>query len=172
MDPIILSLLLGLSHGIEPDHVATARLLRSRWKIIQFALSHSAGFIIIAIPLVILIGDNKFLEIIADIVGIIFSILLLVQAIFDKEIDIGANKAGLLQGAFVITPTKVLVIVIASTGYTIPYSIEIVLSFIIASAASIISLSLFNLIPKRIYKIVDMGIGLLTMAYLIFLLVG
>ncbi|QXJ30962.1 hypothetical protein [Saccharolobus shibatae] len=172
MDPIILSLLLGLSHGIEPDHVATARLLRSRWKIIQFALSHSAGFIIIAIPLIILIGDNKFLEIVADIVGIIFSILLLVQAIFDKEIDIGANKAGLLQGAFVITPTKVLVIVIASTGYTIPYSIEIVLSFIIASAASIISLSLFNLIPKRIYKIVDMGIGLLTMAYLIFLLVS
>ncbi|AGJ63654.1 hypothetical protein [Saccharolobus islandicus] len=172
MDPIILSLLLGLSHGIEPDHVATARLLRSRWKIIQFALAHSAGFIIIAIPLVILIGDNNFLEMIADIVGIIFSILLLVQAIFDKEIDIGANKAGLLQGAFVITPTKVLVIVIASTGYTLLYSIEIVSSFIIASAASIISLSLFNLIPKRIYKIVDIGIGLLTMAYLIFLLVS
>ncbi|XPI87237.1 hypothetical protein AB1303_15530 [Saccharolobus solfataricus] len=172
MDPIILSLLLGLSHGIEPDHVATARLLRSRWKIIQFALAHSAGFIIIAIPLVILIGDNKFLEMISDIVGIIFSILLLVQAIFNKEIDIGANKAGLLQGAFVITPTKVLVIVIASTGYTLLYSIETVSSFIIASAASIISLSLFNLIPKRIYKIVDIGIGLLTMAYLIFLLVS
>jgi len=84
----------------------------------------------------------------------------LVQAIFNKEIDIGANKAGLLQGAFVITPTKVLVIVIASTGYTLLYSIEIVSSFIIASAASIISLSLFNLIPKRIYKIVDIGIGL------------
>ncbi|QGA55373.1 hypothetical protein GFS03_12725 [Sulfolobus sp. E5-1-F] len=172
MDPIILSLLLGLSHGIEPDHVATARLLRSRWKIIQFALSHSAGFVIIAIPLVILIGENKFLEIIADIIGIIFSILLLMQGIFEKEIDIGANKAGLLQGAFVITPTKVLVIVIASTGYNILYSIGIVSVFILASAVSIISLSLFNLIPKRIYKIVDIGIALLTMAYLIFLLIN
>ncbi|AAK43089.1 hypothetical protein SULI_03925 [Saccharolobus solfataricus] len=172
MDPFILSLLLGLSHGIEPDHVATARLLKSRWKIVQFALSHSAGFVIIAIPLVILIGDNKFLEIISNIIGIIFSILLLIQAIFDKEIDIGANKAGLLQGAFVITPTKVLVIVIASTAYSILYSIEVISVFIIASAVSIISLSLLNFVPKRVYKIVDVGIALLTMTYLIFLLIN
>ncbi|WWQ59556.1 hypothetical protein V6M85_08635 [Sulfolobus tengchongensis] len=171
MDALLLSLLLGLSHGIEPDHVATARLLKSKRKIVEFALSHSAGFLIIAIPIVIFIGSNRIFEFIADIIGIIFSILLLIEVILDKEFDIGANKAGLLQGAFVITPTKVLVIVLASTDYNLIYSAEIILAFILASIFSISALAILNLIPKRIYKFVDGIIAIVTITYLISLLV-
>jgi len=172
VNPIILAIILGLSHGIEPDHVVTARLLKTRRKILQFALAHSAGFIIIAIPLVILIGDNKILEIVADAVGIIFSILLIIETVTGKEFDIGANTAGVLQGAFVITPTKVLVIVIASSAYNLVYSIETLLAFILASSISIFSLSILNIIPKRIYKILNISIAIFTLGYLVFSLLA
>ncbi|MEM0016505.1 MAG: hypothetical protein QXE59_05655 [Saccharolobus sp.] len=87
---------------------SNCRFLKSRIKILKFALTHSAGFVIIALPIVFLIGDNRILYIISNIIGIIFAILLLIETITGKEFDIGPNKAGLLQGAFVITPTKVL----------------------------------------------------------------
>ncbi|MEM3940143.1 MAG: hypothetical protein QXY68_08465 [Saccharolobus sp.] len=172
MNPILLSLLLGLTHGIEPDHIATARLLKSRIKIFKFALTHSAGFVIIALPIAFLIGDNKILYIISNIIGIVFAILLLIETITGKEFDIGPNKAGLLQGAFVITPTKVLTIVLAASDFNIIFSIEIILAFVLASFTSIFSLAILNIIPKGIYKIINIIIALTTIIYLIFTIIS
>ncbi len=166
---ILLSLLIGVGHGIEPDHVSTARMFKKDYrKVVKFAISHSAGYLIIAIPLVYLSSfiENEIL-IASYLIGMAFGILLLIETLTGREFDIEPKFAGILQGSVVLTPSKILTIILAFQS-SFPFNVLILLSFALGSALSITALSLLTLIPARFSFMFNISVSLITIAYIIY----
>ncbi|MCY0859705.1 MAG: hypothetical protein OWQ54_04680 [Sulfolobaceae archaeon] len=166
---IILSIviLLGLEHAIEPDHIATLRLLHSKKEYIKFGITHGIGFVLIAIPIVILMSINNVIKEIGYGVGIIVGLLLLYSALKDKEIEFTGSIFGIAQGAFALTPSKVLVAVIVSSVGLI-YGAIYLSSFIVVSSLMIILVGV--LLDKitvlvKYTKVFNVVIALLSIAY-------
>ncbi|AWR97875.1 hypothetical protein DFR86_10205 [Acidianus sulfidivorans JP7] len=169
---LLIVALLGLTHGFDPDHIATAKMLKKTRKVIIFALSHSLGFVLLAIPLsiifILLEINTSILELAANIVGIIIGIILLISAITNKEFEIEPKSMGIIQGALVVTPSKILTIVLAITIGNFAYSIILLLAFILTSTISIIGLSLLKYIPERFSKLVNIIISIITIGFFTF----
>ncbi|BBG25449.1 hypothetical protein [Sulfuracidifex tepidarius] len=169
---VLFSLTIGIGHGIEPDHVSTARLYKKDYKkIIKFAMFHSAGYLIIAIPLVYLASlFEEEIIILADAIGIIFGALLLVETITGREFDIEPKFAGTLQGSVVLTPSKILTIILAFSS-AFPFNVLILLAFALGSMTSIIALGLLTLIPERFSFIFNIAVSVITIAYILYQLI-
>jgi hypothetical protein len=168
----LLSFLIGTGHGLEPDHVSTARLYKKDYKkVIKFALSHSAGYILIAIPIIYLASFfEEEILIISYITGIFFGVLLMIETVTGKEFDIDPNFAGVLQGSVVLTPSKILTIVLAFAS-PFPYNVGILLAFAIGSTLSIMALSFLTMIPTKYSFWFNIVVSLITITYIMFQLI-
>lgn len=163
---------LAISHALEPDHIVTMRLMKSKREFAMFGLSHGIGFAIIAIPLVLILTLFPFLEIIGDLIGLGFSFLLLYAEIIGKEIEFNLSKSfgsGVLQGAFAVTPSKIVVAVLASEVGLLLGSFYI-FAFILISSLSIFlvgsMLSIINT-KKDLSRIVNICIALVAIIYIL-----
>lgn len=167
--------LLALSHGLEPDHVSGARMMKSRRKVATFAAFHSLGFLLIAVPISVLLGFAKdvgpSLEVASYIVGIAFGVVLLLSAITGRELEIEPKGAGIVQGALVITPSKILAIVLASGTGSILYGTLVVIWFSVITWMSIFLLGWANLyVPKSVDRYVNFLVSVVTVGYFTYLL--
>ncbi|ARM76658.1 hypothetical protein [Acidianus manzaensis] len=166
---ILIVALLGLTHGFDPDHITTAKMLKKFRKVVIFALSHSLGFVLLAIPLsiiLILIKINTFiLQISADVIGIIIGMILMISVLINKEFELEPKSMGIVQGALVVTPSKLLTVVLAITVDSFINSIFILSLFILTSTISIIALSLLKYIPNRFSKLANIIISLVTIIF-------
>jgi len=170
----IIVFILGLTHGLDPDHIVTARILKKVTKIFKFSLFHSAGFIIIALPisLLLFIRGVKFAIIfISYIIGIIISLLLLYGSIIGKEFEIEPKKFGLLQGALVLTPSKILTIILAIASGNIIIGLIITAIFILASISSITIFAIINFIPIKYDKIANITVSIFSIGYIAYNLI-
>lgn len=170
----IIVFILGLTHGLDPDHIVTARILKKVTKIFKFSLFHSAGFLIIALPisLLLFVRGVKFIIIFASyIIGIIISLLLLYGSIIGKEFEIEPKKFGLLQGALVLTPSKILTIVLAIASGNVIIGLLIIAIFILTSVLSITIFAIINFIPKKYDKITNIMVSIFSLSYIIYNLI-
>lgn len=169
LEDVILVSILGVTHGLDPDHIATVKMLKNFQKILIFSISHGFGFVIFAIPLsfvLILAKINpNILEIPSDILGLIIGILLLFSAIVGKEFEIEPKGMGLLQGALVVTPSKILTVLLAITVGNFIDAIILVSVFVLTSTLSILSLSLLKFIPEKYSKIANITVSLVTIIF-------
>ncbi|AAY81146.1 hypothetical protein [Sulfolobus acidocaldarius] len=171
---LLISAFLGLAHGLDADHIANVRIFKSVKKIFEFSLFHSAGFLIIAIPLSLLslVTILEFpLLITSYSIGLLVSGLLLYGTVKGKELEIEPKRFGLLQGALVISPSKLIVLILALASESIFYAVLILLVFIVTSIISFMIFSLLNLIPKRFDKIVNIVISLGSIIYILYELI-
>lgn len=170
-DALIVALL-GLTHGLDPDHIATVRILKNSVKVLKFSIFHSLGFVILAIPLTVILTitsiNSVYLNIIGNLIGIGVALILLASAILGKEFEIEPKEMGLLQGSLVVTPSKIITVVLAISLDNIIYSIAIVGIFILSSTFSIFALSSLNMIPRKFDKPINVAISLLTIIFLVF----
>ncbi len=167
----IIVFVLGVTHGLDPDHIVTARILKKVSKIFKFSLFHSAGFLIIALPisLFLFINEVKFLIIlISYIIGIVISIVLLYGSLIGKEFEIEPKKFGLLQGAFVLTPSKIITLVLAIASGSLIAALVIMSIFILASITSITIFSIINFIPKKFDKVSNIIVSLFSLTYILY----
>jgi len=170
----IIVFILGLTHGLDPDHIVTARILKKVTKIFKFSLFHSAGFLIIALPisLLLFVRGVKFIIIfVSYIIGIIISLLLLYGSIIGKEFEIEPKKFGLLQGALVLTPSKILTIVLAIASGNVIIGLLIIAIFILTSVLSITIFAIINFIPKKYDKITNIMVSIFSLSYIIYNLI-
>ncbi|EZQ07019.1 MULTISPECIES: hypothetical protein [Acidianus] len=170
---ILLVIFLGLSHGLDPDHVATARMMKRKGSILKFSLFHSAGFLIIALPLSLVVTIESIKQIIlagSFIIGIGIGGLLLFSAVMEKEFDL-EPKIGILQGSLVLTPSKILAILIAINAGEIFLSVFVLAIFVITSTLSIALLAFLNLIPRKVSRIFNIGIAIFTIIFLTYQLI-
>ncbi|AWR95917.1 hypothetical protein [Acidianus brierleyi] len=170
----IIVFILGLTHGLDPDHIVTARILKKVTKIFKFSLFHSAGFLIIALPisLLLFVRGVKFIIIfVSYIIGIIISLLLLYGSIIGKEFEIEPKKFGLLQGALVLTPSKILTIVLAIASGNVIIGLLIIAIFILTSVLSITIFTIINFIPKKYDKITNIMVSIFSLSYIIYNLI-
>ncbi|AHC52025.1 hypothetical protein SUSAZ_08845 [Sulfolobus acidocaldarius SUSAZ] len=167
----MISALLGLGHGLDADHIANVRIFKSLKKIFQFSLFHSAGFLIMAIPLSLLslVTILEFpLLITSYSIGLLVSGLLLYGTVKGKEFEIEPKSLGLLQGALVISPSKLIVITLSLMSENILYSVLILFVFITTSVLSFMIFSLLNFIPKRFDKIVNILISIGSIIFILY----
>lgn len=167
----ILVLALAISHAFEPDHIVTLRLMKSKRDYAVFGLSHGIGFALIALPLVIILSITPELEVIGDLIGLGFSVILLYGEIVGREFEFNVSKSlgsGILQGAFAITPSKIVVAVLASQVGFLLGSIYIML-FVIVSSLTIFLvgflLSYVN-VKKDLSRVINVCIAIVTIIYI------
>ena len=168
--------LLALSHGLEPDHISGARMMKTRRKVAIFAAFHSLGFLLITIPIAIALSLASYvrpsLEAASYIVGIAFGMILLMSVILGKELEIEPKGAGIVQGALVVTPSKILAIIFAMDTGSVLYGVFIVAWFSAITWISIFLMGWINVyIPKSADRYVNLAVSILTIAYFTFLLV-
>lgn len=163
----VVVLALALSHAFEPDHIVTLRLMKSRRDYAVFGLSHGIGFALIALPLVIILSIIPELELIGNIIGLGFSAILLYGEIVGKEFEFNVSKSlgsGILQGAFAITPSKIIVAVLASEVGFLLGSIYIILFVIVSSLGIFLVgflLSYIN-VKKDLSRMINICIAIVT----------
>jgi len=170
---LLLIIALGLSHALEPDHIVALRFMKSKKDYAMFGLSHGIGFALIAIPLVIIFSFLPFLEFIGDLIGLGFAVVLLYSEIIGKEIEFEVMRSfgsGMLQGAFAITPSKIVVAVIASEVGLLLGSLYISL-FILISPVTIFLVGtlvsyLVNL-KADLSRYINIGIAVVTIIYIL-----
>jgi len=164
---------LAVTHSLEPDHIVTMRMMNSPKDYLAFGASHGVGFAIIAIPLILLFNHFQFYGILAgDIIAIIFAIVLIYGELIGKEFEISPKGSGVLQGAFAITPSKVVVAVLASET-TLLIGIVYVALFILVStiAMFVVGVSL-HYVPEKLERVINIGIALVTIAYVIYTMIN
>ncbi len=170
LQDLLIVTLLGLTHGLDPDHIASARILKDANKIFKFSLFHSLGFVILAIPITILFYitsvNSSYLNVIGNLIGIGVALILLISTLIGREFEIEPKKFGLLQGSLVVTPSKIITILLAISLDNIIYSTAIVAAFIITSTISIFALSLLNIIPRKLDKPINVTVALVTIIFL------
>ncbi|BDC17164.1 hypothetical protein [Acidianus sp. HS-5] len=170
LQDLIIVALLGLTHGLDPDHIASARVLRNNIKILKFALFHSLGFVILAVPLTIIFlivsVSSAYLNILGNLVGIGVALILLISTLIGREFEIEPKKLGLLQGSLVVTPSKIITILLAISLDNIIYSTVLVGVFVVSSTFSIFALSSLNMIPRKLDKPINIAVALVTIIFL------
>lgn len=167
LEIFLLIISLALIHAAEPDHIVTLRMVRGIRKYIIFGVSHGVGFAIIAIPLILLFSYSYLLELAGDILGIGFAIVLLTSELLNKEIEIAPRGSGIAQGALAITPSKILVAIIAAQAGLILGLLYIILFIVISSSALILVGITVNRVPKNISKVFNIIISFVTIIYLL-----
>jgi len=105
---------LGVAHGLEPDHLAAMRTMRTRRKYLKFSVGHGLGFALISIPIVLLFGLVRELEWAGDIIGLAMGVVLLYEELSGREFQLSGGPIGVAQGALALTPSKVLLAVLAA----------------------------------------------------------
>ncbi|MBW9141176.1 MAG: hypothetical protein K1T65_05715 [Candidatus Aramenus sp.] len=170
LESLAIVVILGLSHGLDPDHVVMTRMLKRFSKVISFALFHSAGFLVIALPLALVILSFSWakgaIAIGSYAVGMAVSVVFLWASLIGREIEVEPKGLGLIQGALVLTPSKVLSLTIALASGEIAYSALILLAFIASSFVSLLVLSLVNLVPIKVEKPFNLAISLISLGYI------
>ncbi len=160
---------LGLTHGLDPDHVAMARLLKKFSRVVSFALFHTAGFLIIALPLAFVVLHfsyaGKAIETGAYAVGLAVSSVLLFSAVTGREMEVEPRGQGLMQGALVLTPSKVVSLSLAVASGEVVYSLAILLAFVASSFLSLLLLSAVNLVPKNVERPFNVAVSLASIGY-------
>lgn len=175
MDLFIIALIvaLGFSHAVEPDHIVTLRLMKTKKDYALFGLSHGVGFALIAIPLATIFSFFHFLEIVGDIIGLGFSLVLLYSEIIGKEIEFNVIRSfgsGIIQGAFAITPSKVIVAILASEVGLLLGSLYITLFIFISSITLFLvgmTLSFFITLKADLSRYINVGIAIVTIIYIL-----
>jgi hypothetical protein len=152
---LLISLGLGLAHGAEPDHLATISALgKGLRKAVWFASGHSLGFALIALPILLALHslpENNMFKLLADTVSLGVSAVVIYSELSGRELEVGYMKGGGLgvaQGALAFTPTKALLLVLASTAPT-PIMILSLGLFTLASSASMVGFGLFKSTLRR-----------------------
>ncbi|PSO08869.1 hypothetical protein B9Q04_03375 [Candidatus Marsarchaeota G2 archaeon BE_D] len=151
----IISLGLGLAHGAEPDHLATISALgKGLRKAVWFAAGHSLGFVLIALPILFVLHalpENDLFKLVADAVSIGIAGIVIYAELSGRELEVGYRSGGglgIAQGALAFTPTKALLLVLASTASP-PIMILSLALFTLASSASMVGFGLFKRTLKR-----------------------
>ncbi|BCU66739.1 hypothetical protein HS7_01760 [Sulfolobales archaeon HS-7] len=160
----------GVMHAVEPDHIVTLRSAKNFNTVWKFALSHGLGFLIIGIPIVLILGYLPFLDIAGDIFGIGISIVFLYSLLANKEIEFGF-KTGIVQGGLALTPSKVLVAILAS-DLGLLNGVGLLLLFTVVSSLTLLLVGkVLPNIPLRITKAFDILISIGAIAYLVYVIV-
>jgi len=156
--PIVMLLIstgLGLAHGAEPDHLtAISALGKGLRKAVWFASGHSLGFALIALPILLALHslpENDLFKLVADTVSLGVSAVVIYSELSGRELEVGYVKGGGLgvaQGALAFTPTKALLLVLASTA-TPPIMLLSLALFMFASSASMVGFGLFKSTLRR-----------------------
>ena len=164
-----LVILLGATHALEPDHVVAMRMMKGAKDYMVFGVTHGVGFALIAVPLILLFSYFQFYGILAgDVIAIGFALLLLYGEITGKELEVSPKGSGVLQGAFAITPSKVMVAILAAEASLIVGMIYVA-SFIIVSSVSMLVVGLmFSFVPEKIEKVINIIIALVTISYVVY----
>ncbi|QKQ99229.1 hypothetical protein GWK48_01405 [Metallosphaera tengchongensis] len=169
-DYFITITLLSISHGLEPDHISAARMVKGKRKLVQLALFHSVGFLVISIPLSIVLTYYAllipFAQFLANLIGIIFGSILVMSAVTGKEIEIEPKSGGLVQGMFNVTPSKLITIVLAIKTGSVVLGSSLILWFGFVTSISIISIGMINAyIPVRFNRTINLVVGVVTIVY-------
>ncbi|AWS00112.1 hypothetical protein [Metallosphaera hakonensis] len=162
--------IIALAHGLEPDHISSARLVRQKRKLVYLALFHSVGFLIVATPLSMALIYFSFLkpsiEFASNIVGIIFGALLLISAILRLDMEIEPKGTGLLQGMLNVSPSKVMAVILAMDTRSLIAGTFVILWFSFVTSLSIVIMGLATLrIPSSLERSLDITIGIITVTF-------
>lgn len=165
---ILSEILLGLVHAVEPDHIATLRLLRTKGKVYVFALSHALGYLFVGFALTLVFSIDNLFQILGYVIGILFSLLLIISTLMDRDLEIGFGS-GLIQGALAVTPTKVSAAVIASSlGDFIGLLMIVIFSF--STALGLVLVGRISLmIPIRFSKVFNIVAGVISLIFIAYL---
>ncbi|MCI2413657.1 MAG: hypothetical protein MPF33_00160 [Candidatus Aramenus sp.] len=170
LESLAVVVVLGLTHGLDPDHVVMTRMLKRFSKVVSFALFHTTGFLVVALPLALVIlsfsGAKGAIAIGSYAVGMIVSVVFLWASLVGREIEVEPKGLGLLQGALVLTSSKVVSLTIALASGELTYSVLILLAFVASSFASLLALSLVNLVPSRIERPFNLAVSLVSLGYI------
>ncbi|WP_148217169.1 hypothetical protein [Acidilobus saccharovorans] len=169
---------MGAEHAAEPDHIVAMRLMRSRRDVLYFGALHGIGFLLLSVPLALAVieaglrlGFISVIEIIGYMVGMIFAVMLLYSSLMGKEMEISASGSGLAQGALAITPSKLLVLVMAIASGTYEGAF-ILLAFSAASSLVMPAIgTLASKVPANLAKILDSLLGVATLLFFLALLI-
>ncbi|BCS94051.1 MAG: hypothetical protein MjAS7_2659 [Metallosphaera javensis (ex Sakai et al. 2022)] len=167
--------LIGVAHGLEPDHISSARLVRKNRKLVEMAIFHSAGFALIAIPLSLVLIYFSYvkpeIELASDLLGIVFGGLLLISGIFRLEFEVEPKSTGLIQGMFNVTPSKIVTIILAMNTGSILLGAGVITWFAIVTSLSIILVGMATLrLPRNLDRVLDVATGTITILFFILLL--
>jgi hypothetical protein len=168
-EEVAIAVAMGAEHAAEPDHIVTMRLMRSRRDMLYFGALHGVGFLLLSIPLALAVieaglrlGFISIIEITGYVVAIIFVVILLYSSLMDKEVEIPAGGSGLAQGALAVTPSKLLVLVMAIASGTYE-GVFILLAFSAASSLVMPAIgTLASRVPANLAKILDLYIRLVA----------
>ncbi len=167
--------LIAIAHGLEPDHISSARLVKKSRKLVEMAVFHSAGFALIAVPISLVLIYFSYakaeIEVASDLVGIIFGVLLLVSGIFGMEFEVEPKSTGLLQGMFNVTPSKIVTIILAMNTGSVLLGAGVIAWFAVVTSLSIILVFVVTFrVHRNLDRFLDVIIGNITIAFFIFLL--
>ena len=166
---LALVIILGLTHALEPDHVVAMRMMKGVKDYLLFGFSHGLGFALIAIPLILIFTYFQFYGILAgDIIAVAFAIVLIYAEITEKEIEVSPRGSGLIQGAFALTPSKVIVAVLAAEGPLLIGLLYVGTFILVSSIAMLLVGLMLDYVPKRIEKGVNIGIAVVTISYVVY----
>ncbi|MEM3358824.1 MAG: hypothetical protein QXF40_04690 [Metallosphaera sp.] len=161
---------IAVAHGLEPDHISATRMIRGMRRLAYLGLSHSIGFVIVAIPISLLLIYFTYLkpaiELVSYGIGIGLGAILLVSAILKLDIELEPKGTGLIQGMFSITPSKVITIIIAMDTGSMLLGTGLILWFATISALSIIGVGMLNLrAPGNLDRTLDVIVASITIGY-------
>ncbi|WP_126449582.1 hypothetical protein [Sulfodiicoccus acidiphilus] len=165
---LLLVLGLGAAHALEPDHIATMKTMASKREYLKFSLGHGLGFAMVAIPIILLFGFVRVLEVAGDLIGLGVGVLLLVEEISGKEFEVKGGGMGVAQGALALTPSKVLVAVLAAEAGLLLGSVYIALFIVISSSLMYVLAIALTYVPTRASKVVGIAVALATIAFVLY----
>ncbi|MFP3297777.1 MAG: hypothetical protein RXO22_01640 [Thermocladium sp.] len=169
---LVAGLLLGLAHGIEPDHLASISLSQRGFRSgLYFGISHGLGFATIAIPLILVINAfpvKQLLSEAAALISIAVGILVLYVSVRGIDLELGPRGSrglGFIQGALALTPTKVLLIALAATA-----SIFMgIASLLLFAAGSILVMSIYGfarfMVPRNMDRAISVLVSIASIIY-------
>ncbi|MFP3347305.1 MAG: hypothetical protein RXR17_07725, partial [Sulfolobaceae archaeon] len=85
-----------------------------------------------------------------------------------KEFEISPKGSGVLQGAFAITPSKVVVAVLASETTPLIGIVYVALFILVSTIAMFVVGVSLHYVPEKLERVINIGIALVTIAYVIY----
>ena len=157
---------LGVAHGLEPDHLAAMRTMRTRREYLKFSVGHSLGFALISIPIVLLFGLVRELEWAGDIIGLAMGVVLLYEELSGREFQLSGGPIGVAQGALALTPSKVLLAVLAAEAGLLLGGVYVALFVLISSSVMFFFASAMEFVPPRASKALSVVIAITTIVFI------
>ena len=157
---------LGIAHGLEPDHLAAMRTMRTRREYLKFSVGHGLGFALISIPIVLLFGLVRELEWAGDIIGLAMGVVLLYEELSGREFQLSGGPIGVAQGALALTPSKVLLAVLAAEAGLLLGGVYVALFVLISSSVMFFFASAMEFVPPRASKALSVVIAIATIVFI------